>query len=94
MSASNTKFQPTLVFFLIIHKISRKLKEDLIMISLEEKSQLSNDFIWYPMLGPCSHGANNAFATREHIQTELTSCMDHHTKWEAIATCMAQVRWR
>jgi hypothetical protein len=52
MSVPNTKFQPTLVF-LIIPKFSGKLKEDLIMISLEEKSQLSNDFIWYPMLGPC-----------------------------------------
>jgi hypothetical protein len=91
MSVSNTKFQPTLVF-LIIPKFSRKLKEDLIMISLEEKSQPSNDFIWYPMLGPCSHGDNNAFATREHIQTELASCIDHHTKWEAIAIRIAQVR--
>jgi hypothetical protein len=91
MSVSNTKFQPTLVF-LIIPKFSRKLKEDLIMISLEEKSQPSNDFIWYPMLGPSSHGDNNAFATREPIQTELASCIDHHTKWEAIAIRIAQVR--
>jgi hypothetical protein len=90
MSVLNTKFQPTFVF-LISPKFPRKLKEELITISLEEKSQLSNDFIWYPMLGPCSHSDNNAFATRGHIQTELASCIDHHTKWEVIAIRIAQV---
>jgi hypothetical protein len=37
MSVSNIKFPPTLVF-LISPKFSRKLKEDLITISLEEKN--------------------------------------------------------
>jgi hypothetical protein len=42
----------------------------------------------------CSHGANPALAKREHIQAELASCIDHHTKREVIATCIAQEqRW-
>jgi hypothetical protein len=90
MSVPNTKFQPTFVF-LISPKFSRKLKENLITISLEEKSQLSNDFIWYPMLRPCSHGANQALAKREQFQVGLASCIDHHTKWKLIAIRIEQV---